>query len=1071
MDRQQLERIFKQPDNKSRFAPFWFLNHELREEETRWQVREMYRQGVGGFVLHARHGLITPYMGEEWMRNLAAAIDEARKLGMKAYLYDENNWPSGPADAKVFEGHPEYRMSAVFLRAREDVDGGAIELAFELDPNLEQPVAAVAVPVDDEGSPVGFPQSAVLLNDGLEGNLLSTELPEGRWRIYVFVRRIYVGGFFGGYLDTLNPDAVRRFIELTHEKYAERFGEDFGATIEGIFTDEPSMNRSPGDNVPWTARLPGEFEFRKGYSLLTALPALFENMGPITAKVRCDFYDVASDMYVSAFFKQIHEWCDGHRIKLMGHPMYEGELVNHTREQGEWFRVMRYMHWGGVDQLCEVTWPQGKGLNNLAGPKLASSASHLLGKERTGCECFGLASQWSIDLRNLKWLADWLASLGVNVMIPHAFYYSIQGFRKWECPPGEFYQSPFWPFYKVLADHAGRLCALLNDGHHVADVAFLYPIRSMWAALEPATSELAEYLRSHFDMLGEALLRLNYDFDFVSEEMIQSACVEDGQIVIVGDDGTERERFKALVLPSVTVLSRRTAEALARLVREGANILATGRLPAESSDEGIDPELQRQLRSIFGADYDQAVQFIDAEKPLVPSDVAAPGAAWIGLPPRVDDAVLSALSEALGARIRQDCRIALADTGQPATDVVHYHWRRGGIDFYVIHNTSRERGYSVAVELSARGEVSVWDPDTGDVRLAPIAEATDSGVRLQLELPPVETLVVGVDPSRPAPGTPVVAADVAVVRVGDGEAEVAADKPGQYTLSVARGGSVEQVRVRVRSVPEPIELSERWSFHTEKPNALPLVDWRMRMANRVSGRDQDEASLLFTAQFDAEIVPEQARLLLDGLATEKVWQRTAPVAFQVRVNGQPIQAWEQGEYLDHYIVEADIAELLREGRNAIEVQTWTHLYEMPAVRYPLILVGRFALAGRRHRLVKEPGEIGSGGWDAEGYPFYSGIARYAQRVRLPRLATGVRAVLQFERIGDQAQVVVNGKPCGIIAWEPLEVDITDAVKSGDNEIVVRVANSLQNLLVQEPKPSGILGPVRIVFRRHATVRL
>jgi hypothetical protein len=43
-------------------------------------------------------------------------------------------------------------------------------------------------------------------------------------------------------------------MELTHEKYAERFADQFGATMDGIFTDEPNMNFNPGDCIPWTDR-------------------------------------------------------------------------------------------------------------------------------------------------------------------------------------------------------------------------------------------------------------------------------------------------------------------------------------------------------------------------------------------------------------------------------------------------------------------------------------------------------------------------------------------------------------------------------------------------------------------------------------------------------------------------------------------------------------------------------------------------------------------------------------------------------------------------------------------------
>ncbi|MFW5867636.1 MAG: hypothetical protein ACOCX2_07450, partial [Armatimonadota bacterium] len=73
-----LRREFVNPGCEFRFAPFWFINHELTEEETRWQVREMYSQGVGGFIYHPRHGLLTEYLSDEYMRNCGAAIDEAK---------------------------------------------------------------------------------------------------------------------------------------------------------------------------------------------------------------------------------------------------------------------------------------------------------------------------------------------------------------------------------------------------------------------------------------------------------------------------------------------------------------------------------------------------------------------------------------------------------------------------------------------------------------------------------------------------------------------------------------------------------------------------------------------------------------------------------------------------------------------------------------------------------------------------------------------------------------------------------------------------------------------------------
>ena len=54
----------------------------------------MYKDICMAFM-HARGGLRTEYMGEEWFENVEAAIDEARTLEMHPWAYDENGWPSG----------------------------------------------------------------------------------------------------------------------------------------------------------------------------------------------------------------------------------------------------------------------------------------------------------------------------------------------------------------------------------------------------------------------------------------------------------------------------------------------------------------------------------------------------------------------------------------------------------------------------------------------------------------------------------------------------------------------------------------------------------------------------------------------------------------------------------------------------------------------------------------------------------------------------------------------------------------------------------------------------------------
>lgn len=58
-------------------------------------IESMHAAGMGGGFMHSRNGLKTAYLSDEWFQCVSACIENARELGMKAYLYDEDRWPSG----------------------------------------------------------------------------------------------------------------------------------------------------------------------------------------------------------------------------------------------------------------------------------------------------------------------------------------------------------------------------------------------------------------------------------------------------------------------------------------------------------------------------------------------------------------------------------------------------------------------------------------------------------------------------------------------------------------------------------------------------------------------------------------------------------------------------------------------------------------------------------------------------------------------------------------------------------------------------------------------------------------
>ena len=142
--------------------------------------------------------------------------------------------------------------------------------------------------------------------------------------------------------------------------------------------------------------------------------------------------------------------------------------------------------------------------------------------------------------------------------------------------------------------------------------------------------------------------------------------------------------------------------------------------------------------------------------------------------------------------------------------------------------------------------------------------------------------------------------------------------------------------------------------------------------------------------------------------------------------------------------------------------------------------------------------------------FYSGVATYRKSFEAPSLEKKTRLLLNFGEgkptveaaasedhpgmhaeldapVRDGAVVYVNGKIAGSLWHPPYEVDITSLVKSGSNNLEIRVANTSINEMAGEalpdfrllwerygerftpqdmqnlvPLPSGILGPVRLM---------
>ena len=94
-------KLFENPTAEYRGTPFWAWNTNLKKDELLWQIERLKEMGFGGYHMHVRSGMNTPYLTKEFMDLISACVEKGKAENMLAWLYDEDRWPSGAAGGIV----------------------------------------------------------------------------------------------------------------------------------------------------------------------------------------------------------------------------------------------------------------------------------------------------------------------------------------------------------------------------------------------------------------------------------------------------------------------------------------------------------------------------------------------------------------------------------------------------------------------------------------------------------------------------------------------------------------------------------------------------------------------------------------------------------------------------------------------------------------------------------------------------------------------------------------------------------------------------------------------------------
>jgi len=236
--------------------------------------------------------------------------------------------------------------------------------------------------------------------------------------------------------------------------------------------------------------------------------------------------------------------------------------------------------------------------------------------------------------------------------------------------------------------------------------------------------------------------------------------------------------------------------------------------------------------------------------------------------------------------------------------------------------------------------------------------------------------------------------------------------------------------------------------------------WEMQLVE-----ERDEATypvtLWYRTRFEAEFVPSNLRLLVDGFSGK---------GHTVFVNGTGVRDKGRRSSLDAEIKEIDIASMVRPGVNIVAIRLDV-VRRTDGILDPLKIVGAFALdpLPSGYRIVAPRETLRTGDWTKQGYPFYSGTGAYRAEVELPARYAGGKLFLEAVCGEDVLEVRLNGQPGKTAPWHPYRLDITDLMREGTNTLELRVTNTLINLLEGVQKASGLAVPVKIVHHHRYTL--
>lgn len=1021
-----LEKGFVHPPDSARPWVYWFwLNSNITSNGITADLEAMKRVGIGGvLIMEVDQGApLGPaaFMGPQWRALFRHVAAEARRLGLEVNMNNDAGW-NGSGGPWI---RPEQSMQKVVwsetnlagplhfegvLAPPQAVAGFYRDIAVQAVPTpgpfrIEKIKIKAGYEVGPAGPahPTNLPPEMVIDTARIvdlaahtdPGGRLVWDVPPGPWTVLRF-------GHTCTGMENAPAPASGRGLECD-KLSPEGIEANFAGMMGRLVLDAgPNAGRSlaathidswENGAQNWTPRMREEFRKRRGYDLVPFLPVM-------TGRV-------AGNLEISERFL----WDLRRTISELVVENYAGRMRDLAHARGLRFTVEAYggpcdnlPYAGESDEPMGEFWSPTGAMETCRG---MASAAHTYGKRIVGAEAFtaGDSERWLEHPASLKALGDRAFCEGINRFVFHR--YALQPWATDRRPGmtmgpwGQHYErtQTWWERTTAWHEYLARCQFILRQGRFVADICYLQA--------ESPPQGLGGHERH------------GYDWDDCPAEVILSRMsVRNGRLVL--PDGMS---YRVLVLPDTPAMTPALLSKVRDLVVAGATVV--GPRPTQSPGlahyPACDEEVRRvgeKLWSEFGvpasAKTEGAPANAGAAGPSAPAGKGA-GRVFTGVTPE---------------RV-----LALSGVGPDFISEPPLRWihrATDGTDIYFVAN-SQPRDVEANCAFRATGrQPELWWPETGSVERAAVWQARDGVTRVPLRLGPAGSVFVVF--RRPAGSF-----DPVVAMTRDGKSIL--PEPGQapaITVHRAVYGVLDDPR-RTRDVRARVQ------------RLLDAGEYNFQVARLAEG---DDPAFMVVKTLVVEGVADGRPFKVSGTDPESL-------SFASAAGASERAASVRRGRNDRLVLEA-----FQPGRYELTTASGrSHHVDAAALSPSRELPGPWEVAFARGWGAPERLKLDAlVDWSKHpdpGVKYFSGTATYRTVFpwtpdKSPSAHGRSRFDLDLGKVAVMAGVRLNGRDLGTLWKPPYRVDVTGALKPGENTLEIQVVNLWVNRMIgdeQSPEDS------------------